>query len=374
MTKKYPSVRLFGNPQKYNGYGHAIQNISKAFSESAIPTEFIFSGTNKGYVDELISDGKNSKIDLYIQTPPFNRHRSSNYKVGYFYWEADLLPKVWAKDIQKSLDEVWVPCELTKQSCLRSGFKKRIEILPTPAPLSKESSKVQFSGFNENIAISEDTFKFYSIFQWNERKGYKKLLRAYFEEFSKKDNVVLILKVNPINHKLHGLGKIKKDILKSRSSILKKQSDFPKIFLITENLSNKDLSSIHHTCDAFVLPHHGEGWGMPIHDAVNHQNFIITTQFGGITEWLNSKNSFIINHSKSSVFEMNWNPWYSSYQSWANPSLSDLKHKMRSCYSDRKLFAYKKKNLEELHKTFSVKQCSLNLEKILSKERFRKFI
>jgi chloramphenicol O-acetyltransferase len=122
------------------------------------------------------------------------------------------------------------------------------------------------------------------------------------------------------------------------------------------------------------LPHHGEGWGMPIHDAVNHQNFIITTQFGGITEWLNSKNSFIINHSKSSVFEMNWNPWYSSYQSWANPSLSDLKNKMRSCYSDRKSFEYKKRNLAQLHNIFSINQCSFNLENILSKERFKRFI
>jgi len=373
ISEGFPQIRVFGNPQDCNGYGHATQNICKALSDSKIPAKFVFSGPNKDFADNLSQNAKSPKVDLYIQTPPFKEHRSNNYKIGYFYWEADLLPKVWASDINKSLDEIWVPCELTKRSCVLAGFKKRIEILPTPAKSPIFKSPIQLSGYNDKLRISDNTFKFYSIFQWNERKGYNKLLRAYYEEFSEKENVVLILKVNPIRHALHGLFKINRDIIKIRSSVFSKKRSLPKILLITEQLSEEHLSGLHHSCDAFVLPHRGEGWGMPIHDAINHQNFIITTKFGGITEWLTESNSFLIDHSLTRVTPMNWNPWYAEYQSWANPSLTSLKMLMRNCFDKRKEFDYKKANLLDLSQKFTIKECSNNLEKILSQNRFKSF-
>lgn len=374
IDKELPSIRVFGNPQMYSGYGQATQNICQAISDSRVDAKFVFSGPNKSFSENLVNLDISPKIDLYIQPPPFNCHRSNNYKIGYFYWEADLLPKRWAKDIVASLDEVWVPCELTKKSCIMAGFKKNIEILPTPAKKPKDNLLVQFAGPNSDLKISDSTFKFYSIFQWNERKGYKTLLRAYFEEFSSKENVILILKVNPINHKLHGLEKIKKDILKIKNSISTKKTNLPKILLITENLSNDIISGIHNSCDAFVLPHRGEGWGMPIHDAINHKNLIITTGFGGVTEWLDEDNSFLIEHSMSSVSEMNWNPWYASYQSWAKPSLFSLRCIMRHCFDKKDLLNYKKENLSKIINKFTIQSCSNNIENILSKNRFTKLI
>ena len=375
MTQhRLPSLRVFGNPQMYSGYGQATQNICEAISKSNIDAKFIFSGPNKSFVNNLSNSDINPKIDLYIQPPPFKKHRSNNYKIGYFYWEADLLPKRWSKDIVSSLDEVWVPCELTKKSCIMAGFRNKIEILPTPAHRPSGQKIIQFSGPDKSLKISDSTFKFYSIFQWNERKGYKKLIRAYFEEFSGQENVVLILKVNPINHKLHGLEKIKKDILKIKRFVSVRKTKLPKIFLITNNLDNKSISNIHYSCDAFVLPHNGEGWGMPIHDAINNKNFIITTNFGGITEWLNEDNSFPIDYTMTRVPEMNWNPWYANYQSWANPSLKSTKRLMRLCFSKKDSLSHKQRALSEIIDKFTITSCSTNVEKILSKNRFSKFI
>ena len=41
---------------------------------------------------------------------------------------------------------------------------------------------------NEILILLKNIFKFYSIFQWNERKGWRELLGAYLDEFSSKDN------------------------------------------------------------------------------------------------------------------------------------------------------------------------------------------
>ena len=165
---------------------------------------------------------------------------------------------------------------------------------------------------------------------------------------------------------------IKSDILKIKRSLSTKKGGLPKILLITKRIPRGQILSIHNSCDAFVLPHYGEGWGMPIHDAINHKNFIITTKFGGITEWLDSKNSFIIDHELTSVSPMNWNPWYSNYQTWAKPSEESARKMMRECFEGREDNDYKRQNLSDIINNFSIEKCSENIENILSKKRFEK--
>ena len=374
MANNLPSIRLFGNPQLYTGYGNATYNLGLALSKSSVDTKFKFWGPNSSCVKKFNNFNGTPKIDLYIQTPPFSRHKSNNYKIGYFYWEADTLPRVWAKDIRSSVNEIWVPCKLTARACKKAGFKGPVEILPTPSKISSDCEELQFpSELSSEFVLSKAIFKFYSIFQWNKRKGYDQLLRGYFEEFSSKDNVILILKVNPIKHGGHGLSRIKSDIIRAKNSVKKKYDDFPKIFVCTDNLSRAAINGIHTACDAFVLPHKGEGWGMPIHDAIMHGNHVIVTRFGGITEYLNNENSFIIDHDVRPVKKMDWNPWYGSYQNWAYPRTFSLRKNMRSLYEGRDKFSDKLINLEKLNSKFSIDACSSNIEMLLSKNRFLRF-
>lgn len=363
---KIDSLRVFGDPQNFTGYGNATQAISLALNNLDIPIKYVFSGPNKDFINNLKTYNCSPKADLYIHTPPFEKHRTNNYKIGYFYWEADRLPIRWEKDIIKNLDEIWAPCNLVKSACLRAGFKGPIRIIPTPNLNSLSDKKIQIPSEFKDLVLSDNTFKFYSIFQWNERKGYQKLIRGYYEEFSSKEDVILILKVNPINHPGHGLQKIKEDILKIKASVSLRQKKLPKIFLSTDYVDRPTIDSIHRTCDAFVLPHHGEGWGMPIHDAIVNKKFIITTKFGGITEWLNNDNAFIIDHNMIAVQKMNWNPWYGPYQKWANPSLGSLRRQMRLCFEGKDKFDYKKENLEKVIDRLTINACTLDIKKALN--------
>jgi len=44
--------------------------------------------------------------------------------------------------------------------------------------------------------VQPGDFKFLSVFKWETRKGWDILLKAYFLEFTRQDNVILILKTN----------------------------------------------------------------------------------------------------------------------------------------------------------------------------------
>ena len=353
-------VRFFGNVTNTSGYGIATLNFAKAFSRSSIPTQFYITG-DKNLVSNFSKIPVKADIDFYLHVPPFSFHKSSNYRIAYFYWEADTLPKSWAKDIKGSVDELWVPCELTRQAVLKSGFSGPIHTVFTPIePGDISNIKIAMKSNSENI-LSDDVFKFYSIFQWNERKGYTELISAYLKEFNSNDNVILILKVNEIKYKSNGLSKIKSDILDIKRRIDEKNA--PDILLITEHLKDDDLAGLHQLCDCFVLPHHGEGWGMPIHEAMMHSNKIITTKFGGITEYLDDDSAYIIPHSLVNVPKLNWTNLYDEYQKWAQPSVDSLMRLMRNCIGDelKKGIAAKK-----IADKYSIDLLSNDIDKLLS--------
>ena len=265
-----------------------------------------------------------------------------------------------------------MPCNLMRKACRKAGFNGPIEVVHTPRPVELNSRPVAVPAKgSEGLVVGADTFIFYSIFQWNERKGYRKLFRAYYEEFSGKDNVLLVVKTNPIKHRDHGLSKIKNDILFLKKYCKNKRN--PPVFLTTKVLSNEYIAGLHDLGDCFVLPHHGEGWGMPIHDAMMHNNLIITTPYGGITEHLNSSNALLLKHKLVEVKPMSWTSYYKSNQRWAEPDIGHLKTLMRSAYRDGaegnvRLTTRARRVAESM----DIKAFSRRIEDIFSQKRFRK--
>lgn len=355
-------MEFFGKITNNTGYGMATRNMLESIRSIGVNLK----------TDLDVDSKKNTllkpDLQLYMQCPPikiaYSDRVSSKHKIGYFYWEADRLPKQWRRTI-RWLDEVWVPCNLVKECLLKEGFSGPIEIIPTPAKTTSGVKEFNISFDKSNLFLSKDVFKFYSIFQWNERKGWRELLSAYFEEFSSKDNVVLIIKARPLRGSADS---IKVDILNLKRKMNKK--NFPMLYLITKDIEEDEINGIHQYSDCYVSPHHGEGWGMPIHDAINFKNEIIVTKFGGITEFLNDDSANIIKHTMGPVKNMEWCKFYGKYQSWANPSKESLMKLMRKVYSskknDVKIF-----NAFNIVRDFDIEGVGRSIERVLKKERFK---
>lgn len=349
MTKR---VSMYGAINGSSGYGNAVRNFAEAFSKSKVPTKFVFPKGKMKYIRHLKQYTGTTNVDFYLHCPPFNKHKSSNYKIGYFYWEATQLPHSWKKAINK-VNELWLPCELVKKACLDAGFKGKIKIVPTPLkPFNLNKEIAIPSPFSNDLILSKDIYKFYSIFQWHERKGYKELLKAYLSEFTPNDNVVLILKVNPLKYKGNTEAKIIKDILKVKSYLGNKK--FPPIYLSKKIISEDDLKAIHIAADCYVSPHHGEGWGMPIHDAMWAGNQVITTQFGGVTEHLSNQSAHLINYELKPVTGMDWSSFYNPSQRWAYPKVKHLAYLMRDVYLNHHKYEDKAKRAKEIADSMTI--------------------
>jgi glycosyltransferase involved in cell wall biosynthesis len=101
-------------------------------------------------------------------------------------------------------------------------------------------------------------------------------------------------------------------------------------------MSESEINSIHKAGHCYVAPHHGEGWGMPIHDAIMMGKQIIATKFGGVVEFLSDDSFHPIPFKMEPVSGMEWNAAYSPAQSWAAPDVNELKKIMRDVFSNYK--------------------------------------
>jgi glycosyltransferase involved in cell wall biosynthesis len=273
-----------------------------------------------------------SGINIFIRTPPFSVN-SEAYNIGAFYWETLDFPKSWVNTI-RTLDEFWAPCDLVIENLKRIGFKGKIFKIPTPI-LSETTTNEVILSDNKNQQFKRD-FMFYSISEWNYRKGFDILLKAYLREFSN-ENVGLFIKTSSPDSKL--LLKFHAEILEIKSE---KDKQYPNIFFCDSRLSYQDLTRIHNTFDCFVLPHRGEGWGMTIHEAINSYSPVITTKFGGITDFLTEDSSYFVNYSMKKTKNMEaWGDLYED-KMWAEPSPESLQEKMRQAFEDGEAFHKKK--------------------------------
>lgn len=318
---------------KNTGYGKASVNMLEALKK----TNNIINIVAPYKKHNPVAD-----IDFFLRPPPWFIGKTKK-KIAYFYWEATPFPDGWASVIN-TVDEIWAPCKLVSDCCKLSKFKGKVEIIPTPSIMPSDFNSVK------KISIpncDEDTFIFYSIFQWHNRKGWKELLKSYFDEFSNKENVVLIIKTNPIYHNLYD--QILLDIQNIISQYNKKT---PRLYLIRDIISEEQILSLHRTGHCYISTHRGEGWGMPIHDAIMFGKQIISTKFGGVTEFLDDDSFYPVEYELGPVRDMEWNSVYSESQLWAYPKISSIRENMRNAFQNWKENINKNilitKNIEQL--------------------------
>jgi hypothetical protein len=318
-------VRVIGAAGEGSGYRQAVTNIMNCFDKSNVQCKFSFLKDDSAKLPFTNCLGT-PDINFIISAPPYVGI-PKGYNIGYFYWETDSFDPIWARGLD-FLDEIWAPCELVKNCIEKTNFKGKIKIVPTPSrPWKKVKQNINFNIFEDKVA-SEECFKFYSIFQWQYRKGYDILFRSYLEEFNHTDDVILVIKTNPLFPNIN----LKKEISSFTNKLKKKigKTKYPRIIIADYFFSNAEMDALHDFGDCFVLPHRGEGWGMPIARSLQYDSHIITTKFGGITEYFTENSCNLIDHDMVPVSNMEWCRLYNHTQKWAEPRVDSLKEKMRN--------------------------------------------
>ena len=189
---------------------------------------------------------------------PPNWSRPKNGKLVIVQpWEFGSLPEQWVKDLA-NVDEAWVPSEFVRSVYVDSGVpSSKVFVVPNGVDTKT------FNPQAEPMKLSTTKkFKFLFVGGTIFRKGPDVLLKAYLDAFTAADDVCLVIK--DFGGKSVYAGQTFEEKIRAAQA----QPNAPQILYINDELTPEQLPGLYRACDCFVLPYRGEGYGLPVVEAM----------------------------------------------------------------------------------------------------------
>lgn len=236
------------------------------------------------------------------------------YKVGFTMLETDRMPAEWVRKA-RLMDEIWVPSHFNAQTFRDSGLDKPIYVVPLG---------VDPDHFNPGILRSplNGMYTFLSIFEWGERKAPELLLRAFNEEFRADEPVLLVAKVLNVDPGV--------DVEREIANLALNPNGGRIHVSLNQVVPTHQLGVLYRSADCFVLTTRGEGWGMPVIEAMACGVPVIATDWSAHRDFMNARNAYPLPVA-ALVPAVAKCPYYRGFR-WAEPSYPDLKRLMRHVF------------------------------------------
>jgi glycosyltransferase involved in cell wall biosynthesis len=163
------------------------------------------------------------------------------------------------------------------------------------------------------------------MFEWGERKAPEILLKAFNDEFGSSEDVVLICKTYNQDPAVHIPAQVRNYYLKDSGGRI--------VFSINEVVPSYQLGSIYRSVDCFVLASRGEGWGLPILEAMACGLPVIATNWSAQSDFISNDTAYLLDVERLRPAEAKC-PYYEGFN-WADPSYEHLRSLMRHVFENR---------------------------------------
>jgi hypothetical protein len=345
-------IKYVGPVFDSSGYGKASRDyvlalVKRNFPITIRPISFEKSLPNLGEDGDILKSLINKNIDYNVvvlhSTPEFweQNKESDKINIGYTVWETSKLHPDWPKYINSNVKACMVPCDWNAEVFKSSGVTVPVYKVPHTLNFDKLDTPDEFSV----AGIKEDAYKFYSIFQFTERKNPMSLVKAYWSAFQNNENVALIMKTYRSDFSDKERDAIRNTLKRLKEVII--FDNYPPIYLITSMLSDDEVTGLHKYGDCLVSLDRGEGFALVPFMAGAMGNSVMVTGYGGVNVYLNKDNSYLIDYNLTPVFGMPYSPWYRGEQWWAEVDVFHASKLFRHIYNNQSEAKEKGNKLQE---------------------------
>jgi len=219
------------------------------------------------------------------QWPPLFRPPGSMPWVMIQPWEYGSLPREWIAPLSTRVDEVWVPTHYVRDCFLRSGVAPdRVVVVPNGVDVG-----CYRPGRRPYPLKTRKSFRFLFVGGTIWRKGIDILLDAYANAFTARDDVCLVIK------DMGGDTFYRGQTARQRIQEFVSVPGHPEIECVEDPIAREeDMAGLYAACHCLVHPYRGEGFGLPIAEAMACGLPVIVTGHGAALDFCNEEIAYLI--------------------------------------------------------------------------------
>lgn len=209
-------------------------------------------------------------------------------------WEYGGLPSEWVPIIRDQTDEYWVYCSWQRECAIESGIPAdKIAVIP----LGVDPARYRPDGARYPLATRKKT-RLLAIGGIIPRKGMDLLVETYLRTFTAHDDVCLVIKGLSSRWAYQGnAGQADFAALPALAAA----EGAAEIEFIGETLDDDAVAALYRACDALVAPFRGEGFGLPIVEAMASGLPVIVTHAGPVFDIADHETAYLIPAGQSAV-------------------------------------------------------------------------
>jgi glycosyltransferase involved in cell wall biosynthesis len=196
-----------------------------------------------------------------------------------YHWEETVFPAAFAEQFNRTLDLITVGSEQTRRFLADAGVN---------VPMAVVGDGV------DHLPVAPDEvlpvalpsgFRFLHVSSCFPRKGVDALLAAFGSVFRADDPVSLIIKTFPNPH-----NSVHEQLQRLRAG----DPGFPRVEIVEEDWSPAQIACLYRECQALVAPGRGEGFGLPIAEAMRLGLPVITSRWGGQMDFCDEQGVWLV--------------------------------------------------------------------------------
>ena len=232
-----------------------------------------------------------------------------------FGWEESIIPDEYIENFNIFLDGIGTMSDYVTKQLIECGIKIPVRTMGIGVEFSHD-----FNSLKPYPVKTKKHIKFLHISSAFPRKGVDILLEAYFETFTGDDDVCLVLKTFPNPH--NEVEKILKELLEAHENA-------PEVEWINKDLKQDKLESLYKAADCYVSVARGEGFGLPVAEAMLAKIPVIVSPNTGMADFCNKDTALLVGYkmvpAKTHVTTGDEN----HVSLWAEPDKEDLMKQMQ---------------------------------------------
>ena len=274
--------------------------------------------------------------------PQIRKDENAVYNIAYSMFETFEIPDSWIQ-FYNEFDEIWVPSEFCRRAFNRKDLKCKIRVINLGVDTKKFIPKGNEKRF----------FTFLAVGKWIDRKGWDILINAYTTEFIGNYDVRLCIKTD--EEKRNNIDLIKEYLTSDRTAIM------PKIMVRNQKVDEEVITKFYQEADCYILPSRGEAFGLPFLESMSSGVPVITSDFGGQTDFINEENGWLIKTKKLCHLSERLCRINAAYKGlwFAEPEIEDVRKAMRYAFENKDEVKEKGlKSREDVKNKFSWKSIS----------------